>query len=106
VAINDHFINKAALIPMLINNGVEIYTGHKVLEVKVNGVNSQKKDGSEVFIEGDTIISAIGMTPNVKIAQEIDKKYHLKTRIVGDCNKIGRVGNAVREGFYAALALE
>ena len=106
VAINDHFINKAALIPMLINNGVEIFTGHKVLEVKANGVKAQKKDGSEVFIEGDTIISAIGMTPNVKIAQEIDKKYHLKTRIVGDCNKIGRVGNAVREGFYAALALE
>jgi 2,4-dienoyl-CoA reductase-like NADH-dependent reductase (Old Yellow Enzyme family)/thioredoxin reductase len=105
-AINDLFINKAALIPMLINNGVEIYTGHRVQEVQANGVKAQKKDGSEVFIEGDTIISAIGMTPDVKTARDIDNKYHLKTRIVGDCNKIGRVGNAVREGFYAAFALE
>lgn len=106
VAVNDHFINKAALIPMLLKNGVELYTGHKVQEIRTNGVKAQKKDGTEVFIEADTVVSAFGMMPYDTTARAVDKKYHTKTRIIGDCSKIGKVGNAVREGFYAAVSIE
>lgn len=106
VAINDHFINKAALIPMLHKNGVEIYTGHKVQEIQENGVKVKKKDGTELFIEGDTVVSAFGMKPNDTIARKIASKYHNKTRIIGDCDKVGKVGGAVREGFYAGLSIE
>jgi NADPH-dependent 2,4-dienoyl-CoA reductase/sulfur reductase-like enzyme len=106
VAINDHFINKAALIPMLLKNAVEIYTGHTVMEICFGGIKAKKKDGTEVFIEGDTVVSAFGMRPNDEAAKAIQKKYHTKTRIVGDCSKVGKVGNAVKEGFYAALAIE
>jgi thioredoxin reductase len=106
VAINDHFINKASLIPMLLKNRVELYTGHKVIEIQKNGVKAQKKDGTEVFIEGDTVISAFGMKSDDTIARKIDSKYHSKTRIIGDCDKIGRVGGAVREGFYAGVSIE
>lgn len=105
VAVNDHFINKAALIPMLINNGIEIYTGHKVLEISTKGVKAQKKDGTEAFISGDTIVSAFGMKPNNAFAKEVDSKYHLKTRMIGDSLKVGKVGGAVRQGMYAALSI-
>lgn len=101
VAIDDHFINKAALIPMLKRYGVEIYTGHKVIEITSDGVKALTKDGKEVFIEGDTIVAAFGMKPNNTIAEKIASKYHLKTRVIGDCKRIGKVGNAIREGFYA-----
>lgn len=101
VAIDDHFINKAALIPMLKRYGVEIYTGHKVIEITSDGVKALTKDGKEVFIEGDTIVAAFGMKPNNTIAEKIASKYHLKTRAIGDCKRIGKVGNAIREGFYA-----
>lgn len=106
VAINDHFINKAALVPMLLKNGVSIYTSHKVTEVLPNGVKAQKKDGTEVFIEGDTVVSAFGMKPHDSIVRKIDSKYHSKTRIIGDCDKVGKVGGAVREGFYAGVSIE
>lgn len=106
VAINDHFINKASLIPMLYKNGVEIYTNHRVDEILTNGVRAIKNDGTEVFIEGDTIIAAFGMVKNDKIAREIDAKYHTKTRIIGDSLKVGKVGGAVREGLYAAISIE
>jgi NADPH-dependent 2,4-dienoyl-CoA reductase/sulfur reductase-like enzyme len=106
VAANDHFINKAALVPMLSSNGVDLYTGHKVQEIKTNGVKAQNKDGEEVFIEADTVVSSFGMIPNDTIVRDIDKKYHTKTRIIGDCNKVAKVGGAVREGFYAGLAIE
>jgi NADH dehydrogenase FAD-containing subunit len=105
VAINDHFINKAALVPALNKSGVEIFTGHKVLEIQKNGVRAAKKDGSEVFIEGDTIIASFGMVKNNKLAIAIDEKYHNKTRIIGDCTKVGKVGGAIRTGMYAGMTL-
>ncbi len=106
VAINDHFINKASLIPMLLKNGVELYTGHKVLEIQADGVKTQKKDGTEEFISGNTIVSAFGMVSNNAFAKAVDAKYHLKTRVIGDSLKVGKVGGAVREGMYAALSIE
>jgi 2,4-dienoyl-CoA reductase-like NADH-dependent reductase (Old Yellow Enzyme family)/thioredoxin reductase len=106
IAVDDHFINKAALVPMLKRYGVEIYTGHKVVEITPNGVKALTKDGKEVFIEGDTIVAALGMKPNNTIAEKIASKYHLKTRIIGDCNQVGKVGNAIREGFYAGRYIE
>lgn len=106
VAINDHFINRASLIPMLLKNGVELYTGHKVLEIQADGVRTLKKDGTEEFISGNTIVSAFGMVSNNAFAKAVDAKYHLKTRVIGDSLKVGKVGGAVREGMYAALSLE
>lgn len=105
VAINDHFINKASLIPMLHKNGVELYTGHKVLEIQEDGVKTQKKDGTEIFIKGDTIVASFGMVKNDELAKAIKEKYHNKTRIVGDCSKIGKVGGAVRDGMYSAMTI-
>jgi pyruvate/2-oxoglutarate dehydrogenase complex dihydrolipoamide dehydrogenase (E3) component len=106
VAIGDHFINKASLIPMMINNGVTICTGHKVLEILPNGVKAMKKDGTETFIEGTTVVASFGMVPNTAVARAIDEKYHNKTQIIGDCNKVGKVGGAVRAGMYAAMNID
>ena len=106
IAVDDHFINKAALVPMLKRYGVEIYTGHKVVEITPNGVKALTKDGKEVFIEGDTIVAALGMKPNNATAEKIAAKYHIKTRVIGDCKHVGKVGNAIREGFYAGRYIE
>lgn len=35
----------------------------------------------------------------------VKAKYHTKTRMVGDSNKLGKIGDAIREGFYAATSL-
>lgn len=106
VAVNDHFINKAALIPMLLNHGVTLYTGHRVLEILDDGVKALAKDGTEVVIKADTVIASFGMIPATETARKIDAKYHTKTRLIGDCRHVGKVGGAVRDGFYAAISLE
>jgi 2-enoate reductase len=46
------------------------------------------------------------MKPNNAFTKAVDSKYHLKTRIIGDSLKIGKVGSAVREGMYAALSIK
>jgi 2-enoate reductase len=101
VAIDEHFINKAALLPMLKRYGVEIRTGHKVIEITSSGVKAVTKEGKEQFIGGDTIVAAFGMKPNKVLAEKLASKYYTKTRIIGDCQRVGKVGNAIREGFYA-----
>lgn len=106
VAVGDHFINKASLIPMMIKHGVTICTGHKVLEITSNGVKAVKKDGTGVFIEGTTVVASFGMVSNSTVARAIDEKYHNKTRIIGDCVKVGKVGGAVRAGMYAAMSID
>lgn len=106
VAVGDHFINKASLIPMMIKHGVTLCTGHKVLEITSHGVKAVKKDGTEVFIEGTTVVASFGMVSNSTVARAIDEKYHNKTRIIGDCAKVGKVGGAVRAGMYAAMSID
>lgn len=106
VAMNDHFINRAALLPALKESRVELYTGCEVVEILPNGVKGREKDGGEVYLEADTVVSAFGMLPNTETARAIDGKYHKKTRLIGDCNQIGKVGGAVRSGYYAALSIE
>ena len=43
--------------------------------------------------------------PVLTTVDAVKAKYHLKTRVVGDSNKLGKIGEAVRDGFYAATSL-
>lgn len=100
------FVNAASLIPMLAKSGVKIYTNSKVILIDSEGVYVQKDDGTSEFIKADNVVTAFGMRKNNKLAEEIKEKYYIKTRVVGDCEKVGKVGTAVRMGFFAALSLE
>lgn len=106
VAIQDHFINKASLIPMMLNNGVKLYTSHKVTEILDDGIKAIDGQGNEVFIAGTSVVSAFGMKANTAVGQAIDGRYHEKVKLVGDCAQVGKVGGAVRSGMYAAMSLE
>lgn len=99
------YINRAALMPMLESHGVTILGGHKVLSFEANGLYAENAEGSKVFIEADTMINAFGMRKNTTIAEQIRAKFEAKTSLIGDCVKIGKVGTAVRSGFYAASAV-
>ena len=83
---------------------INVITGAKVVEFNNDGITHQK-DGQEVVCKADTIIRAFGMKPNRKLAEEIRNIYPTKTRIVGDSEKIGKVANAIRDGFYAGMSL-
>ncbi|MFQ8661969.1 MAG: NADH:flavin oxidoreductase, partial [Clostridia bacterium] len=83
---------------------INVITGAKVIEFNNDGIVYQK-DGQEIACKAETIIRAFGMKPNRKLAEEIRSAYPTKTRIVGDSEKIGKVANAIRDGFYAAMSL-
>lgn len=100
------FINAASLIPALDKAGVKTYTSCKVTSIDDKGVHIEKADGTSDYIKADTVVTAFGMRKNNKLADEITTRYYTKTRVVGDCEKVGKVGTAVRTGFFAAMSLD
>lgn len=100
------FITSAALMDKLKECGVSIKTGCKVNAIDKDGVRLEDKDGNPSILPADTIITAFGMKSENLVSEKIKQKYHVKTRVVGDCVQVDKVGLAVRTGFLAALGLE
>ena len=100
------FLNSAALFPKLEAAGVKQRVGATVTSVQDDGVHVRMADGKTDVIPADTVVTAFGMRPNRTLAEQIQQKHHIKTRIVGDSDQIGKVGTAIRGGFFAAMDLE
>lgn len=100
------FVNAASLIFMLTKAGVKTYANSKVTSIDSQGVYVQRNNGTSEFIKADNVITAFGMRKNNRLAEEIKTKYHMKTRVIGDCEKIGKVSTAVHMGFFTTLSLE
>lgn len=99
------FINKISLFNKLAENNVHLMTNTKVIAIDETGLTVEE-NGKEKHLDADTVISAFGMRPNTVLADSLKEKYPMKTRAIGDCYKLGKIGEAVREGFYAASSLD
>lgn len=94
-------VNTISLKTMLAKNNVEILTSHTVKEILTDGVRVEY-EGEIKTINCDTVITAFGQKSNSVVPIAIRDKYPLNTRIIGDSLKIGKVGDAIRDGFFAA----
>ena len=99
------FINKISLFGALQANQVQIMTSTKVVSFEETGLVVEKEDGSQEKLTADTIILAFGMKADRTTVDAVKAKYHTKTRVIGDSNRLGKIGEAVRDGFYAAISL-
>ena len=99
------FINKISLFNQLNEYGVTMLTGTKVLSIEPDGLIVEKKDGTREKIAADTVVNAFGMRPDLTTVNAVKEKYHIKTRVVGDSVKLGKIGDAIRDGFGAAASL-
>ena len=88
------------------DTGVQVYTETRVKSIEDNGVVVTLKDGSEKLIEADTVISAFGLRPLKGFAEAMKKHYGWKVRVIGDNDKVGRIGTAVRGGYFAGTTLD
>ena len=100
------FINRDCITAKMGALGVRMLTKTKVKEIDETGVVVEKEDGSIEHIEADTVINALGMRPVTTLTEAIKAKYHTKTRVIGDTEKMGKIGTAVRSGFYAAMSID
>jgi 2,4-dienoyl-CoA reductase-like NADH-dependent reductase (Old Yellow Enzyme family)/thioredoxin reductase len=79
-------------------------TNARVSEVTDKGVISMCNNCSE-FVEADTVIIAVGYESCDKLAKEIEGKAGVAVKVVGDCNKVARIAEAVEGGFWAAIEI-
>ena len=99
------FINKISLFNQLKEYDVNILTDTKVVSIDKDALTVEKKDGTTEKLLADTVISAFGMKPDTTTVDAVKEKYHIKTRVVGDSVKLGKIGDAIRDGFGAATSL-
>lgn len=86
--------------------GVGVYTSCRVKAVEDDGVHILHEDGTEEILEADTVISAFGLKPLSKLAGQFKAQFGWRARIVGDADKVGRIGTAVRGGYFAGTTVD
>ena len=82
----------------------EIYikTAVTVTEITPHGVFTMC-GGSTEFLAADSIVIAVGHEPSDKLARQIEGKAGVSVRLVGDCDKVATIAEAVESGFRTGL---
>lgn len=93
------------LLRGLEERGVRVLAGHVVREIRPGEVVVEH-DGRERVLAADTVVLAAGAVPESSLARELSE-IGIAVRLVGDCRGDGggTIERAVRDGFYAALAV-
>jgi NADPH-dependent 2,4-dienoyl-CoA reductase/sulfur reductase-like enzyme len=96
--------NRALLLELLGENGVEIKTGTRVVEVREGSVIVVGPEGSSYEIQGDTLIMALGARSRVDAVDRL-KGLAEEVHVVGDAVRPRIIYDAVHEGFEAAMEI-
>lgn len=97
--------HQTALGNLFAQYSVNVICNHKVTTISPDSITIQGIDGTEKTLPIDTVITAIGSQSLKNKAEEIQKVYP-NAKIVGDCNNVGLIGDAVREGFKAGWSID
>jgi len=94
--------HRPILLAELERLGVEVYTGHRALEIGPGGVLCQTASGSRVTVPGSGVICAVGQRANAAEADSL-REIAPFVRLIGDCVRPANICTAVYEGYHAAL---
>lgn len=96
----NHFYRDGLLVR--VNQVVKSMCNTAVKSVQPDGVLVSLPDGTQEVIPCDTVVCALGFAPDYKtvdaLTDLVDEYY-----ILGDCAKVGKVPDAMRSAYYAAL---
>lgn len=82
---------------------VEIMTGTTLKEINNNRIVVES-NGQFSSIEADKVVLSLGVAPDNTLAEQL-KGTNLEMYMVGDCDVIGKLPQAVRAGFLAGLVV-
>jgi 2,4-dienoyl-CoA reductase (NADPH2) len=92
-----------ALLKSLRLMGVNIRTKTRVVDIREGCVSIEDENGKE-SIPADTIIVATGAAPVDDLVRTVPSN-RTDVRVIGDAGRIGKISDAVRDGFDMALIL-
>jgi len=90
---------RPALLHLLGASGVQILTGHRLLEIGPGGATMSGPDHLPVEIAADTVALAFGLAPNTELATQlagtVDRIY-----TIGDCVAPRKIYDAIHEAAF------
>lgn len=101
-----NMMSHAALDRLVKEYKLDIHTSTKVKSVEDDGVHVLDADGNENVLPADTVISAFGLRKLSAYAEAVRARFGWRVRIIGDCDKVGRIGTAVRGGYFAGTTID
>lgn len=94
-----------ALLDEMDKRHIRQLLGAKCLEFKQDGV-LVSKDNQELFLPADTCIFSMGMKPNSDTVDALKNACAQRpVHVIGDCSMAGKLGDAVRAGYMAAMEI-
>ena len=98
---NDAMMEHKLMLLERIERECSVITGAACLGIEDNGVRVRKED-ADMLIKADSVIVSVGYTANDAEASAFLDCCDFVRRI-GDCNASGKIGAAIRYGYYAAM---
>ena len=98
IALDEVEVPRNDLLADMTRNHIRICTETSVSEIKDHSVVLTGKYNEEIPV--DTVVISVGHRPNTTLADEL-RAAGYDVRTVGDCNQVGLVGPAVREGYLS-----
>ena len=96
---NVNFVNRSNILVMLAEKDVDVLTNRKIINIGAD-LEVEAQNGT-YKMEYDTLVFAIGLTPRRHIYDRLECEVPDILRI-GDCNKPGRLLNAIWDGYRKA----
>lgn len=101
-----NMMSYAGLMRKIGEKNIKVMTETRVKEINADGVTVILKDGTEEHIPADTVIGAFGLRPLTAYAEALKKRFAWRVRVIGDNEKVGRIGTAVRAGYFAGCTID
>ncbi|MEZ4358439.1 MAG: FAD-dependent oxidoreductase [Eubacteriales bacterium] len=102
IAKEEEFTRKVLLMKAIERQHISVMTNTKLLEITKSGAKVDA-DGEVMDVKADTIVMALGVLPNNKLADDLKGKVEVK--VVGDASKARNALEATREGFLAGASI-
>ena len=92
-------MNRTMMLDLLSFYRVKVVLNTGMQEITEKGVVAVDSTFRRVFLEADTVVLALGMTPNGDFYEEVLQGDVARVFAVGDCREIRNVYGAVWDGF-------
>jgi 2,4-dienoyl-CoA reductase (NADPH2) len=81
--------------------GINVITEAKMKEMTPGSIVYTDSKGNDVTLPADNVVLAMGSRPMNSLASALENSG-VEVRTIGDAKKVGRIGNAIEDGFTLA----
>jgi len=99
-------IHRTALLDRMDEVGIRSLVSTRCKEIKADGVVVEDAEGKESFIPADTVVIGLGFRARREEAKALrEAAGEIPVFEIGDCLKAAKVGEAIQQGYTAAMSI-